>query len=120
VTWAFRTWLTWAEAFGLGELRLTPDPFWRLTPREFELMQDGFFRREDRAWERIATLGLWVLAPYSKKKLTPAQLLGRSRLKTLPTRPVVEGASEADPGTADLEAAERARVLAQAMAWAED
>lgn len=78
-------------------------------------MHDGFFRREDRAWERIATLGLWVLAPYSKKKFTPAQLLGRHRLETLPRRPVVSGAA-----AIALEDAERARLLAQAVVWAKD
>lgn len=120
MTWAFRTWLTWeAEPFGLGELQLNPDAFWRLTPREFGLMRAGFFRREDRAWEKVATLGLWILAPHTKKKFTVAQLLGRGRLQTLPPRnPEAEGATDGEPSAA-VEA-ERARVLAQALAWAED
>jgi uncharacterized phage protein (TIGR02216 family) len=112
VTWAFRDWLVWAEAMGLGELALLPDQFWRLTVREFRLLVAGFHRREARAWEKIATLGLWVLAPYTKKKLTPAQLLGRSRLETAPP-----GAPAADDAaTMELE---RARALAQALAWAQ-
>ena len=116
MTWAFRTWLTWAEPFGLGELRLLPDQFWRLTPREFDLLHAGFFRREDRAWENVATLGLWILAPYSKKKLTVAQLLGRGRLQTLPPRPTT---AEPPPPVDELEAA-RVRILAQALEWAKD
>ena len=101
--------MTWAEAFGLGELQLRPDDFWHLTPHEFEVMKAGFFRREDRAWERIATLGLWIIAPHTKKKFTVAQLLGRTKLVTLPPA--------AEDDEAALEA-EKAAVLARAIAWA--
>jgi len=59
---------------------------------------------------------LWVLAPYTKKKLTPAQLLGRGRLDTMPTRPT--GPDNSAAAEAALEEAERARVLAEALAWA--
>jgi hypothetical protein len=83
-----------------------------LTPREFSLKHDGFFRREDRAWEKVATLGLWVLGPWSKRQLTPAQLLGRREFVTLPTPP----ASPLEDARA-LEL-EKARVLARALAWA--
>jgi hypothetical protein len=95
---------------------LTPGQFWRLTPREFRLVEQGFWRRDDRAWEKLATLGLWVLAPYTKKKLTPAQLLGRYRLVTQPPRPEAPGDRAADAAT---EAA-RAHVLAQALQWAQE
>jgi hypothetical protein len=76
----------------------------------------GFQRREARAWERIATLGLWVLAPYTKKKLTPAKLLGRGRLETMPPQPAGEADAVADEAAIEVE---RARVLAEALAWAE-
>jgi len=115
VTWAIRTWLVWAEPFGLGELALLPDQFWHLSIREFRLLRDGFFRREDRAWLRVATLGVWVLAPHSKKKLTPLELLGRRKLQTLPPGPQ----REAPTNDAQAEA-EAAHVLAQALAWAKD
>jgi hypothetical protein len=72
-------------------------------------MKEGFSRREDRAWEKVATLGMWVLAPHSKKKFTPASLLGRSKLVTLPPA--------AEDDEAALEA-ERARLVAEAIAWA--
>jgi len=75
----------------------------------------GFQRREARAWEKVATLGLWVLAPYTKKKMTPAQLLGRSRLETMPPRAPQAAALE-DDAAAEVE---RARVLAAALAWAQ-
>lgn len=103
--------MTWAEAFGLGELQLAPAQFWALTPHEFRLLHAGFCRREDRAWEKIATLGLWVLAPYTKRQLTIPQLLGRAALVTLPPTPELPLDEEA------LEA-EKARVLARALAWA--
>jgi hypothetical protein len=93
-------------------LQLRPDEFWRLLPREFELLWAGFKRREDRAWEKIATLGIWVLAPYSKKSFTPAQLLGRARLET---RPAAAPSAEDEQAAIELE---RARVLHEAMQWA--
>jgi hypothetical protein len=102
----------WAEPFGLGELALTPDQFWRLTPREFQLMRDGFFRREDRAWQKLGILGTWVLAPYSKQRHSPERLLGRGKFTLYPS-----SATDGEDDT-DLEV-ERARVLAQALAWAE-
>lgn len=111
MSWAIRDWLVWAEAFGLGELQLLPREFWRLTMREFHIMRDGFHRRENRAWEKTATLGLWILAPYSKQKLTPAELLGQQRLQTLPP-------TGTEPqNDADLE---RARKVAEALRWARE
>jgi hypothetical protein len=112
LTWAIRDWLAWAEPFGLGELQLRPDDFWHLSYREFRVMREGFQRREDRAWERIATLGIWLLAPYTKKQMTPALMLGR-QLQTLPPRPPSE------PTEAEIEA-EKARVLAEALKWARE
>lgn len=41
-------WLEWAEPFGIGELGLDPDVFWRLTPREFWIKYEAFIRSEDR------------------------------------------------------------------------
>src|SRR5262245_45892220 len=112
MSWAFREWLTWAEAFGLGELALLPDQFWHLSVREFRLLRDGFFRREDRAWERIGALGLWILSPHSKKRFTIPQLLGRHRLNTLPRR---QRTSEEEAAALEIE---KAAVLARALAWA--
>ena len=111
MTWAIRDWLVWAEPFGLGELALVPDQFWRLTYREFKLMRDGFFRRQDRLWEMVGTLGVWIIAPYSKQSYTPAKLLGRTKLVTLPPGP------QRDPTPAEIEA-EKARVLHDALKWA--
>lgn len=78
-------------------------------------MQEGFERRQDREWERVATLGLWIIAPYRKKggpPLTPAKMLGRYKFTTLPRRPKSWGED-----TKALEA-EKARRLAEAIAWA--
>jgi hypothetical protein len=97
---------------GLGELGLTPREFWRLSPHEFTVMFEGFQRRQDREWERIAVLGLWVLAPHTKKKLTVAELLGR-RLKTLPV-------TDTPADNEALVEAERTAVLARALAWAQE
>jgi hypothetical protein len=86
-----------------------------LTPHEFRVMHAGFFRREDRAWEKVATLGLWVLAPYTKEKLTPTTLLGRTALVTLPPT----GAQGALDEEALIEA-QKAAALARAVKWAQE
>jgi hypothetical protein len=56
-----------------------PSEFWGLTPREFMLKLDGFFRSEERRWNHIGTLGTWILAPWLKKnqQLGVHKLLGR-------------------------------------------
>jgi hypothetical protein len=96
-------------------LELKPWEFWRLTPREFRLMLDGVYRREDRAWHKVGTLGLWLLSPHTKKRLTILGLLNRARLRIWPTdnRPVVEP----DEGSLE-EMAEAAE--ARAIAWAKE
>ena len=88
--------------------------FWRLTPREFGLLRDGFNRREDRAWEKVATLGLWILAPWSKQQHTVLSLLGRAALVTLPPP------APATPLVDDPEALEREKAarVARTIAWA--
>ena len=83
-----------------------------MTPREFRLLEQGFERRDDRAWEKFATLGLWILAPYSKKKWTAAQLLGRRR--PFVTRPPRPDDDQAD----DARELAQARALADAIKWA--
>jgi hypothetical protein len=80
-------------------------------------MRDGFNRREDREWEKIATLGIWILAPHTKKKLTVLELLGRRSLVTLPKPPATDEDEEPD---VDLIEAEKAAVLARALAWAQE
>jgi hypothetical protein len=64
-------------------LQLKPWEFWRLTKGEFQLMLDGFYRREDRAWQRTGAIGLWVTSPHTKKTLSIEKLLGR-KLETAP------------------------------------
>ena len=42
----------WAEEFGIGEMNLSPDGFWSLTPREFGIKHAAFARSEDR-WQAL-------------------------------------------------------------------
>ena len=85
-----------------------------MLPREFELLYQGFKRREDRAWEKVGTLGLMIIAPYTKQQFTIAQLLGRTKLETRPAVPLSE---EQEQAAQELE---RARVLHEAMKWARE
>jgi Phage tail assembly chaperone protein, TAC len=57
-------------------LALKPWEFWRLTPRELQLLLDGAELRDDRDWRQMAQLAVWLLAPWSKKKLKVDKLLG--------------------------------------------
>lgn len=50
-------------------------------------MLAGFYRREDRAWQRVGTLGLWIASPHSKKTLTIETMLGRTLTTLPPYRP---------------------------------
>lgn len=40
--------MEWAEEVGIGELGLSPEAFWSLTVREFEIKHRAFTRAEDR------------------------------------------------------------------------
>jgi Phage tail assembly chaperone protein, TAC len=57
----------WAEKFGLGELELLPWDFWRLTPREFRMTYEGFYRRDNRLWLKVARLGVAIQMGYVKE-----------------------------------------------------
>lgn len=68
--------MTTAEGFALGELRLLPWEFERLTPRELLLRAAAV----EEQWERLARLLAWIAQPSYKTQLTPAMLLrGRPR-----------------------------------------
>jgi hypothetical protein len=56
---------------------LKPWEFARLTPSEFTAMVEGYRKRQEQEWYRTAWLACYVLAPHSKRKLTPEKLLGR-------------------------------------------
>lgn len=52
--------MEWAEAFGIGELQLTPREFWRLTPGEFWIKHAAFTRAENRARADTIRLALSI------------------------------------------------------------
>lgn len=54
---------------------LSPDVLWDLSWREFDLLRKHY---EDSKWDeynRLRILGSWVLAPHTKKKVKPSDLL---------------------------------------------
>jgi hypothetical protein len=55
---------------------LKPWEFDRLTPPEFARMLKGYQARQEQEWYRTAWLACYILAPHSKRKLTPEKLLG--------------------------------------------
>lgn len=50
---------------------------------EFYLMLAGYFRRDDKAWEHTGAQGMWIQAPYTRKKMTVDKVVGR-KLQTQP------------------------------------
>lgn len=47
-----------------------------MTPPEFAKMVAGYRKRQEQEWYRTAWLACYILAPHSKRKLTPEKLLG--------------------------------------------
>lgn len=79
----------WAEAFGLGELELQPEDFWRLTYREFMLKHEAFQRRENRTIRALAQVALWASGEkYKKQDRTPEKLCGWDGPGPMPLYPV--------------------------------
>ena len=73
---------------GLGQMRLTPDSFWGMTPRELYACQKGFFDHvtflEHEAWKRtIAEINIHLP---KNKKINPDRVLKKNKKVRLPTR----------------------------------
>ncbi len=58
---------------------MDPRDFWEATPREFQLMLDGFKEEEDRAMTKLAWVVANVINIHLKKKdrVSVASLLGK-------------------------------------------
>lgn len=72
-------WELEAATIAYGELGLKPWEFERLTPREFELMVEGYEQRRRIALSDIAQLSSWILLPHvpkGKKAPTVRQFMG--------------------------------------------
>jgi hypothetical protein len=82
-----REWLAWAEPWALGELGLRPWEFWRLTPREFSVMFEAFFRAENRAWLHSYALIVAIRSPHMKRPEKVESFMGRRMLDLWPRRP---------------------------------
>jgi hypothetical protein len=75
----------WAEEFGLGELELDPDVFWRLEKREFDLKVDAFKRAEERRESALIRQALRT-ASYKAKDRNEMQRAA-NRLRRYPVKP---------------------------------
>lgn len=56
---------------------MTHRDFWRTTPAELNETLAAWKRREERVWYRTAWLACYVIAPHTKRKVTPEKLLGK-------------------------------------------
>lgn len=54
---------------------MKPDEFWDITWRELDYTIRHKKQEVEREWDVARTLGVWILSPYSKKKLKPSDLL---------------------------------------------
>lgn len=63
----------------LGSIGLSYADFAAMTVPEFTAIYDAWrtheYEREKAEWERTRTMGVWILQPYMKKKLTLKELL---------------------------------------------
>lgn len=62
-------------SFGICELGLKPWEFWNLTFAEYNLICEGYFKRETRAWERTRYLAYCMLLPHYKDLKSPMDLM---------------------------------------------
>lgn len=66
---------------------MTPRQLDCCTPVELMLMLRAAETRDDRGWRMVAQLAVWMLAPWSKKRLTADKLLRRRP----PAPPLIPG-----------------------------
>lgn len=59
------------------DLGLTPQQFGALTPAEFAMLVRHAENRKREAWDRAAWIVAHVVNLWSKRRVTPAMLLGR-------------------------------------------
>lgn len=72
------SWIDDLEEVAIRQLGLKPWELDRLTPRECQWLLEGERQRRRRVWWMVGTLGTWMMAPWSKRNLTPEKLLGWS------------------------------------------
>ena len=65
-----------------GFLKLQPHEFWRLTPKEYMLMLEGYMDYDDSIMQKVAQLASWVTAPHLKNPVSPKKLLGTDNKKS--------------------------------------
>ena len=95
------------EAFALGELRLTPRAFWRLTWAQYGVMAAGYHHREVLKWQRTR----WLAAQtYNAQRTANDALVLPTQLLWLPGDPLPDGPlspeayAEAEARLAELDA----------------
>lgn len=69
--------MTWDEVIeaGLRYCGLTPEQFWDLSFREFDLLLLHESDKREDAYNRVRMLGVWTLSPHTKKRIKPKDLL---------------------------------------------
>ncbi|MFW6079006.1 MAG: phage tail assembly chaperone [Gemmatimonadota bacterium] len=72
-----RAYVTDEEPYAYGALGLTPDALWAMTPREYGAAKRGRERERERDLEALAWQTAHLLQPWSKRRITPKDLLGR-------------------------------------------
>ena len=70
-----------------------PWEFERLTPWEFRQLLAGHRAQQRQTWQQLAQLAAWLLAPYSKRRLSAKSLI------KLPPDPLLAADDEDAPVT---------------------
>ena len=63
------------QKIAYGFLNLQPHEFWRLTPKEYNLMVEGYKEYDYTIMQKVAQLASWVTAPHLKNPVSPKKLL---------------------------------------------
>lgn len=67
------------EAFAFGQVGLSPEAFYDLTPRQWANKVSGWEAQinliQQQEWERIRWQTTWLVNPHTKKKLSPKDLM---------------------------------------------
>lgn len=77
----------------MGSMGLSLDDFCSMTPHEFNLTYRSWHHAHvEQPWERTRLLACYILQPWSKKRLTPEQLMrfGWDQKQTASARPATE------------------------------
>jgi hypothetical protein len=75
------------QKLAYGLLNMKPYEFWQLDMKEYHLMLDGYYMREEKEWEKLSHLASWITMPHVKNSIKPTDFYDPNRSKKKETTP---------------------------------